>query len=169
MPIESSCSETSDMYSALLSHAHFFASEGVWVHSHILERWISRWPSGRGSRTSSQAWLSQQEWAVERSWFLNLQQLPLVDTYWTSTNVHFFFTNLLETKLRYFELQEKSHCPHYFHRWDYFQVGDKLYKEMDHMEAYKIALTTWANWVDSNIDPAATKVFFQGISAVHYR
>ncbi|KAK4344586.1 hypothetical protein RND71_034762 [Anisodus tanguticus] len=53
--------------------------------------------------------------------------------------------------------------------WDYFQVGDKLYKEMDHMEAFKIALTTWANWVDSNIDPAVTKVFFQGISAVHYR
>ncbi|XP_015059918.1 protein trichome birefringence-like 42 [Solanum pennellii] len=52
--------------------------------------------------------------------------------------------------------------------WDYFQVGDKLYKEMDHMEAYNIALTTWANWVDSNIDPAVTKVFFQGISAVHY-
>ncbi|XP_009783768.1 protein trichome birefringence-like 42 [Nicotiana sylvestris] len=52
--------------------------------------------------------------------------------------------------------------------WDYFQVGDKIYKEMDHMEAYKIALTTWANWIDSNIDPAMTKVFFQGISAVHY-
>ncbi|KAF3628325.1 Protein trichome birefringence-like 42 [Capsicum annuum] len=52
--------------------------------------------------------------------------------------------------------------------WDYFQVGDKLYKEMNHMEAYKIALTTWANWIDSSVDPAVTKVFFQGISAVHY-
>ncbi|OIS99010.1 protein trichome birefringence-like 42 [Nicotiana attenuata] len=52
--------------------------------------------------------------------------------------------------------------------WDYFQVGDKIYKETDHMEAYKIALTTWGNWIDSNIDPAMTKVFFQGISAVHY-
>ncbi|CAN4087345.1 unnamed protein product [Withania somnifera] len=51
--------------------------------------------------------------------------------------------------------------------WDYFQVGDKLYKDMDHMVAYKIALTTWANWIDSNIDPAVTKVFFQGISAIH--
>uniref|UniRef100_M1BX06 Trichome birefringence-like C-terminal domain-containing protein n=1 Tax=Solanum tuberosum TaxID=4113 RepID=M1BX06_SOLTU len=53
--------------------------------------------------------------------------------------------------------------------WDYFQVGDKLYKEMDHMAAYKIALTTWAKWIDSNINPAVTKVFFQGISAVHAR
>lgn len=52
--------------------------------------------------------------------------------------------------------------------WDYFQVGDKVVKEMDHMEAYKIALSTWAKWVDSNIDPTKTQVFFQGISAVHY-
>ncbi|KAG9142068.1 hypothetical protein Leryth_026869 [Lithospermum erythrorhizon] len=52
--------------------------------------------------------------------------------------------------------------------WDYFRVGDQLSKDMDHMEAFKIALTTWAKWVDSNIDPAKTRVFFQGISAVHY-
>ncbi|XP_021802655.1 protein trichome birefringence-like 42, partial [Prunus avium] len=51
--------------------------------------------------------------------------------------------------------------------WDYFQVGDKLVKEMDHMEAYKIALTTWAKWVDSNIDFSKTRVFFQGVAAVH--
>ncbi|RVW59187.1 Protein trichome birefringence-like 42 [Vitis vinifera] len=52
-------------------------------------------------------------------------------------------------------------------RWDYFQVGDKLIKEMDRVEAYKIAMTTWAKWVDENIDPSKTRVFFQGVSAVH--
>ncbi|PON69831.1 Trichome birefringence-like family [Parasponia andersonii] len=51
--------------------------------------------------------------------------------------------------------------------WDYFQVGDKVTKEMDRLEAFRIALTTWANWVDSNIDPSNTSVFFQGVSAVH--
>lgn len=52
-------------------------------------------------------------------------------------------------------------------RWDFFQVGDKLVKEMDRMEAFKIGLTTWGKWLDSNINPSNTIVFFQGVSAVH--
>ncbi|KAI4387993.1 hypothetical protein MLD38_000372 [Melastoma candidum] len=51
--------------------------------------------------------------------------------------------------------------------WDYIQVGDELRKDMDRMEAYEIAMTTWAKWVDSNLDPAETAVFFQGVTAVH--
>uniref|UniRef100_A0A251TLV8 Putative PMR5 N-terminal domain, PC-Esterase n=1 Tax=Helianthus annuus TaxID=4232 RepID=A0A251TLV8_HELAN len=52
--------------------------------------------------------------------------------------------------------------------WDYYQVGERLYRDMALMDAYKIALTTWARWVDSNTNPTKTRVFFQGISAVHY-
>ncbi|MBA0580039.1 hypothetical protein Gorai_022275 [Gossypium raimondii] len=55
-----------------------------------------------------------------------------------------------------------------FQSWDYFQYGNKTVKEMDHMEAYKIAMTTWANWVDTNIDPSKTRVLFQGVAAVHF-
>ncbi|KZV29714.1 hypothetical protein F511_05808 [Dorcoceras hygrometricum] len=55
-----------------------------------------------------------------------------------------------------------------FQTWDNYQIGDKIIPDMDRMMAYKIALTSWANWVDSNIDPSKVAVFYQGISAVHY-
>ncbi|KAJ6416905.1 hypothetical protein OIU84_002733 [Salix udensis] len=51
--------------------------------------------------------------------------------------------------------------------WDYFQVGDKIVKDMDRLEALKIALTTWATWIDQNTDPSKTKVYFQGVAAAH--
>ncbi|GFP78685.1 protein trichome birefringence-like 42 [Phtheirospermum japonicum] len=56
-----------------------------------------------------------------------------------------------------------------FKTWDSYRIGNQTVKDMDVMEAYKIALTTWANWADSNIDPTKTRVFFQGISTAHYR
>ncbi|CAN4104273.1 unnamed protein product [Withania somnifera] len=39
---------------------------------------------------------------------------------------------------------------------------------MDRLVAFKEGLKTWSNWVDSNIDPTKTRVFFQGISPTHY-
>ncbi|KAL6529789.1 hypothetical protein OROGR_015412 [Orobanche gracilis] len=52
--------------------------------------------------------------------------------------------------------------------WDYMEVHGRLYKDMDRVVAFEKALITWANWVDANVDPAKTKVFFQGISPSHY-
>ncbi|WOK99852.1 protein trichome birefringence-like 38 [Canna indica] len=53
--------------------------------------------------------------------------------------------------------------------WDYVQDGAKIYKDMDRLVAFNKGLSTWANWVDSNINSTATKVFFQGISPTHYQ
>jgi hypothetical protein len=58
----------------------------------------------------------------------------------------------------------------FFHfRWDYVQDGATIMKDMDRMTAFYKGLTTWARWVDQNVDPTKTKVFFQGISPTHYQ
>ncbi|XP_074304879.1 protein trichome birefringence-like 40 [Silene latifolia] len=52
--------------------------------------------------------------------------------------------------------------------WDYVQDGSIMLKNMDRMIAFRKGLTTWAKWVDNEIDPMRTKVFFQGINPSHY-
>ncbi|KAJ7948796.1 Trichome birefringence-like family [Quillaja saponaria] len=52
--------------------------------------------------------------------------------------------------------------------WDYMEEDKKIMKDMDRMVAFEKALTTWTNWVDTNIDPTKVQVFFQGISPSHY-
>ncbi|KAL7592636.1 protein trichome birefringence-like 38 [Lactuca sativa] len=53
--------------------------------------------------------------------------------------------------------------------WDYVQSGSKVSKDMDRLEAYYKGMTTWGRWVDLNVNPSKTKVFFQGISPSHYQ
>ncbi|KAL7102824.1 hypothetical protein ACP275_08G142100 [Erythranthe tilingii] len=53
--------------------------------------------------------------------------------------------------------------------WDYVQYGSTIVKDMNRIEAFSKALTTWGGWVNQNINPSKTKVFFQGISPTHYQ
>ncbi|PON68376.1 Protein trichome birefringence-like [Trema orientale] len=53
--------------------------------------------------------------------------------------------------------------------WDYLREGTNLYKDMDRLTAFYKGLSTWARWVDLNVDISRTKVFFQGISPTHYQ
>lgn len=51
--------------------------------------------------------------------------------------------------------------------WDYMQEGGRYYATMNQMVAYRKGMATWGNWIDSNIDPRRTKVFFRSFSPSH--
>jgi hypothetical protein len=53
--------------------------------------------------------------------------------------------------------------------WDYMGESGRVFQDMDRMVAFQHALATWANWVDQNVDPAKTRVFFQSMSPTHYK
>ncbi|XAR56430.1 hypothetical protein NMG60_11036908 [Bertholletia excelsa] len=57
---------------------------------------------------------------------------------------------------------------HSLQPWNYIQIGKKLYKDMDRIVAFERGLETWGEWLDANVDPTKTLVFFQGISPNHY-
>ncbi|KAK8706331.1 hypothetical protein V6N13_049900 [Hibiscus sabdariffa] len=52
--------------------------------------------------------------------------------------------------------------------WEFIESNGKIFEDMDRLVAFKEALSTWSGWVDSNVEPRTTRVFFQGISPVHY-
>ncbi|KAM1184745.1 hypothetical protein ACFX2I_014092 [Malus domestica] len=51
---------------------------------------------------------------------------------------------------------------------DYYQEGSHVYGELNVLEAFRKALTTWAGWVDAKVDPKKSIVFFRGYSASHF-
>uniref|UniRef100_M8C235 Trichome birefringence-like C-terminal domain-containing protein n=1 Tax=Aegilops tauschii TaxID=37682 RepID=M8C235_AEGTA len=54
-------------------------------------------------------------------------------------------------------------------RLNYYQEGYRVHHSLEVMEAYRKALTTWAKWVDKNIDPTRTQIVFRGLSLTHFK
>ncbi|GKV22004.1 hypothetical protein SLEP1_g31913 [Rubroshorea leprosula] len=53
--------------------------------------------------------------------------------------------------------------------WGSFTNGQEGYEVLDTPVAYRVGLKTWANWVDSNVNPNRTRVFFITMSPTHTR
>ncbi|CAN7113804.1 unnamed protein product [Brassica rapa subsp. narinosa] len=51
---------------------------------------------------------------------------------------------------------------------DYYQEGSNVYHELAVLEAFRKALTTWGRWVEKNVNPDKSLVFFRGYSASHF-
>nr|XP_043626845.1 protein trichome birefringence-like 2 [Erigeron canadensis] len=52
---------------------------------------------------------------------------------------------------------------------DYYQEGDHVYPRLKVLDAYRRALSTWARWVETNIDINKTQVIFRGYSVTHFK
>ncbi|XVF60882.1 hypothetical protein PTKIN_Ptkin08bG0084100 [Pterospermum kingtungense] len=52
-------------------------------------------------------------------------------------------------------------------RWDWFLYKQQLYTDMKLEKAFKLAMSTWASWIQKNVDTTKTTVFFRGISPAH--
>ncbi|KAL7107971.1 hypothetical protein ACP275_06G087400 [Erythranthe tilingii] len=53
--------------------------------------------------------------------------------------------------------------------WDYVMEGSNIYRNINPRIAYEKGLTTWAKWIDLNLDPRSTRVFFRTMSPRHNR
>ncbi|CAN0917134.1 Protein trichome birefringence-like 38 [Linum grandiflorum] len=52
--------------------------------------------------------------------------------------------------------------------WKYIRDGKAISKDMDRIIAFTKAMKTWARWVNFGANTTKTKIFFQGVSPVHY-
>lgn len=51
---------------------------------------------------------------------------------------------------------------------DYYQEGSHVYNELNVLEAFRKAITTWSRWIDANVDSSKSMIFFRGYSASHF-
>ncbi|OAY63999.1 Protein trichome birefringence-like 36 [Ananas comosus] len=53
--------------------------------------------------------------------------------------------------------------------WDFYEEGGRVFTNLNPMVAYEKGLTTWAKWVDLNLDPRRATVIFRSSSPRHNR
>ncbi|KAL7151074.1 hypothetical protein ABFS83_04G007000 [Erythranthe nasuta] len=51
---------------------------------------------------------------------------------------------------------------------NYYQEGDQVHPKLDVTEAFRRSLSTWASWIDKNINPRKTRIFFRSSAPSHF-
>ncbi|XP_022887431.1 protein trichome birefringence-like 34 [Olea europaea var. sylvestris] len=53
--------------------------------------------------------------------------------------------------------------------WGSFESPDGIYKEIDMLRSYEMALKTWSDWLEINVNRTRTKLYFISMSPAHLR
>ncbi|XP_059305316.1 protein trichome birefringence-like 34 [Lycium ferocissimum] len=59
--------------------------------------------------------------------------------------------------------------PHIKVLWGSFERSDGIYKEVEMLRSYEMALKAWADWLEIHVNRTKTKLFFMSMSPVHER
>ncbi|PWA91443.1 PC-Esterase [Artemisia annua] len=59
--------------------------------------------------------------------------------------------------------------PHIKVLWGSFEDGNGIYKEVEMLRSYEMALKTWSDWLEIQVDRAKTQLFFISMSPTHER
>ncbi|XP_020705550.2 protein trichome birefringence-like 3 [Dendrobium catenatum] len=53
--------------------------------------------------------------------------------------------------------------------WGSFANGEEGYEELEALLVYRMAIKTWANWIDSSLNKSSTRIFFSTASPSHMK
>lgn len=87
---------------------------------------------------------------------LKLDKLDSISTEWIDSDILIFNSGHWWTPTKLFDMN----C--------YFQIGSSLKLGMPITSAFRVALRTWASWVDASINMNRTSVFFRTFETSHW-
>ncbi|KAK9699194.1 hypothetical protein RND81_08G159300 [Saponaria officinalis] len=53
--------------------------------------------------------------------------------------------------------------------WGSFERGDGIYKEIEMLKGYELALRTWSDWLEIHVNHSKTQIFWMSLSPTHER
>lgn len=54
-------------------------------------------------------------------------------------------------------------------RWGSFENSDGIYKEVEMLRSYELAIKTWSDWLEIFVNRTKTQLFFISMSPTHER